>query len=60
MALQQAVGATISFVAELPATHDDTGFGALTYETVGKLEGYPDLDGVYDIATFTGDRKSVV
>ena len=54
MALQQAVGATIGFVAELPTSHDDTGFGTLTYETVGKLEGYPDLDGVYDIATFTG------
>ena len=52
MALQQAVGASISVVKDLPATHDVMGFGALTFVKVGEINGFPDLDGTYDIATF--------
>lgn len=52
MALQQAVGAAIGVSATLPATHDSTGFAALTFTKVGRINGYPDLDGTYDIATF--------
>lgn len=52
MALQQAVGASIGVSATLPATHDNTGFGALTYAKVGRINGYPDLDGTFDVATF--------
>lgn len=53
MALQQAVGASIGVSATLPATHDALGFGALTFIKLGRINGYPDLDGTYDIAAFT-------
>jgi hypothetical protein len=61
MGLQQAVGAQLHISAALPATHDDTGFAALTYTKVGKLSSLPDLDGEYDTATFdnleTGEEE---
>lgn len=52
MALQQAAGASISVSATLPATHDATGFGALTFTKIGRINGYPELDGNFDVATF--------
>lgn len=64
MALQQAVGASIGVSADLPASHDSTGFQALTFTKVGRVNGYPDLDGTYDIAAFddleTGEEVKFV
>lgn len=61
MGLQQSVGAAIAVSATLPTTFDSTGFAALTYTKLGKLNGYPDLDGTRDIATFdnleTGEEE---
>lgn len=37
MALTTYIGATIAVVAGVPATIDSSGFGALTYATVGKI-----------------------
>lgn len=64
MSLQQAVGASIGISSGLPATHDAAGFGAMTFTTIGRISGYPDLDGTYDIATFddleTGEEVKFV
>lgn len=61
MALQQAVGIAAGISTTLPATHDSTGFAALTYSVVGKLGAVPDMDGEHDIATFdnlqTGEEE---
>lgn len=67
MALQQAVGASIGVSATLPPQHDDdatNGFPGLTFEKLGRINGYPNLDGTYDIATFddleTGEEVKFV
>lgn len=52
MALQQAAGTTVGASATLPASHDSTGFEALTFTTVGYIGDIPPLDGTYDVATF--------
>jgi len=52
MALQQAVGAALAVSASLPATHDSTGFEALTPTSVGYINSIPSLDGTRDVATF--------
>lgn len=61
MALQQAVGIAVGLSATLPASHDSTGFAALTYTAVGKLGSVPDMTGEHDIATFdnlgTGEEE---
>ena len=55
MALQQSVGAKIGVSATLSTTHDDdatTGFPSLTFTNIGRINGYPDLDGTFDVTTF--------
>lgn len=56
MPLQQSVGASIGVSANLPTSHNadaSTGFPSLTFTKVGRINGYPSLDGTYDVATFT-------
>jgi hypothetical protein len=53
MALFQAAGTTIGVSATLASTHDAVGFEALTFASVGQIEGAPDLDGTFDTASFT-------
>lgn len=52
MALQGSVGAAAAVSTTLPASHDATGFGALTPTPIGRIGGVPDLDGTYDVAKF--------
>lgn len=61
MALQQAVGIAAGISTTLPATHDSTGFAALTFTAIGKLNAVPDMTGEHDVATFdnltTGEEE---
>jgi len=61
MALQSSVGITVGVSATLPSTHDDSGFGGLTYISAGKLSDVPPMTGVFDTAAFdnmsTGEEE---
>jgi len=61
MALQSSVGVTVGVSSSLPATHDDTGFEALTFTACGKLSAAAPMTGTKDVATFdnlsTGEEE---
>lgn len=50
--LQTAAGSTLYVSATAPATHDATGFAALTFSKVGKVSDLGELGEVYNEVTF--------
>lgn len=64
MALQSSVGIAVAVSATLPASHDATGFAALTFTPCGKLNTPPAMTGTKDVATFdnltTGEEEKLV
>ena len=51
MAVRTSAGSTIGLSASLPATHDSTGFAALTYSTVGEVTDIGEFGREYALVT---------
>jgi hypothetical protein len=49
--VQTLVETTIGVSASLPATFDDTGYGALTFTTVGQVTDWTPAGQVYNVVT---------
>lgn len=64
MGLQSSVGIAVGVSASLPASHDATGFAALTFTPCGKLSAAAPMTGTYDVATFdnltTGEEEKLL
>lgn len=52
MAFETAAGATLGVSASLPATYDDTGYGALVYTDVGEVENLGEFGKEFNLVTF--------
>lgn len=53
MAEQTALGATWEISAGEPATYDDTGFAALTYTEIGKVESLGSFGASFEDVSYT-------
>ena len=51
MAYQTAAGASLSAVASLPATYDDTGYGALTAVIIGEITNIGEFGKEFALVT---------
>ena len=51
MAFDTAAGASISFVADAPATFDDTGYAALTYSAAAEVTNIGEFGREYALVT---------
>ena len=55
-----SLGTTLGVVVGEPATYDDTGFEALTFQDVGEISSFPEMGGEAEVATHTPVKSGVV
>lgn len=60
MAVATSAGSKIAISIPLPATQDDTGYEALTFEDIGEVESIDEYGITYNPVTFTAlaDRRT--
>ena len=54
------LGTTLSVVAGVPATFDDTGYAALVYDAVGEVGDLGEFGGTREVVTFTPVDTGIV
>jgi len=53
MAIQTSAGASIAIASGLPATNDEAGFEALSFDTIGEVESIGEYGIVYNEVNYT-------
>lgn len=60
MAIQLTGGATLGIVQGAPATYDQTGFDALSFQNVGEIESFGEFGNTATITEFTAVDDRIV